>query len=358
MVQAAPHEDEIEVTLLGPGYGESIVVHIGEGRWIIVDSCINDEGRPQALDYLRGMDINPAEAVDWVVATHWHDDHIRGMAALVDGCPKAEFCCAAALRQREFLAAIHALDGRSSFAGGSGAREIHRVLTTLNEQGRHPKVVFADCRISKADKYEIWSLSPHNSEFVRFLKTIAALLPAEGETKTRIPEVSPNNVSVVLWIRVADVVILLGADLEASGWVRIVESKARPTERGTAFKVPHHGAASAHEPSIWRRLLEPDPVAVLTPWRLAGRTLPTQSDMRRVLSKTKHAYLTTNPERKDRARRRESPAVERTIRESNIELRGIRPHSGGVRLRRRINTDMDWSVTLLGDASHLRDLVA
>ena len=38
-----PGEDEFEVVLLGPGYGESIVLHVGYGGWIIVDSCINAE---------------------------------------------------------------------------------------------------------------------------------------------------------------------------------------------------------------------------------------------------------------------------------------------------------------------------
>ena len=356
--QGAPREDEVEVALLGPGYGESIVVHVGAGRWIIVDSCISDAGAPQALDYLLSMGIDPAETVDLIVATHWHDDHIRGMNALVESCRNAEFCCAAAFRQREFLEAVYALDGRGSVAGGSGVREIRRVFTRLNEQGRRPKFAIADRRISTTGKCEIWSLSPHDSEFVRFLKAVVPLFPRQGETKTRIPDISPNNVAVVLWVQVSDVVILLGADLEANGWVQIVQSTERPSKRGTVFKVPHHGAASAHEPSVWNNLLEDNPVAVLTPWRLAGRVLPTQKDMWRILSETGHAYVTTDPARKDRPRKRRISAVERTIRESDIKLRDSKPHSGGVRLRRRTNTEMKWSVTLLGGASHLRDLVA
>ena len=106
-VGVAPDEDEVEVTLLGPGYDESVVVHIGHGRWIVVDSCINDAGKPQALEYLRTIGVEARCAVSLIVATHWHDDHIRGMAKLVDVCETADFCCAAALRQEEFVAAIH-----------------------------------------------------------------------------------------------------------------------------------------------------------------------------------------------------------------------------------------------------------
>ena len=46
-LQTAPREDEVEVALPGSGYGESIVVHIGEGSSIVVDSCINDAEGPK-----------------------------------------------------------------------------------------------------------------------------------------------------------------------------------------------------------------------------------------------------------------------------------------------------------------------
>ena len=326
-VGVAPREDEVEVTLLGPGYGESIVVHIGQGSWIVVDSCINDSGEPQALEYLVALGVKPDDAVGLIVATHWHDDHIRGMATLVKVCRKAKFFCSAALRQDEFLSAIHALDGRGSFAGTSGVREIHTVFSSLVERGRQPRFALADQRFYRDGGSEIWSLSPHNDEFVRFLRSIGTLFPGEGQTKTRIPDVSPNHVAVVLWMQVHDIVVLLGADLESKGWVRIVESQGRPEQRATAFKVPHHGAASAYESSVWRELLEPNPVALLTPWQRGGHTLPTQEDMRSILSETENAYLTSSVDRKVRPPRRDR-AIERSIREANIRLRRIRPRWG------------------------------
>ena len=36
-----PGRREFELTLLGPGYGESIVLHVGDGIWILVDSCLD-----------------------------------------------------------------------------------------------------------------------------------------------------------------------------------------------------------------------------------------------------------------------------------------------------------------------------
>lgn len=44
-------EDEFELTLIGPGYGDSVVMRIGGGRWALVDSC-GRANAPAALDYL------------------------------------------------------------------------------------------------------------------------------------------------------------------------------------------------------------------------------------------------------------------------------------------------------------------
>ena len=47
-VNIAPERSEIEVSLFGPGYGESIVLHLGENLWLIVDSCLDPLTRDPA----------------------------------------------------------------------------------------------------------------------------------------------------------------------------------------------------------------------------------------------------------------------------------------------------------------------
>lgn len=76
----APAPDQIEISVFGPGFGECVLVHLGEGHWIIVDSCMNRTVRkPAALAYFDEIGIDPAAAVEAVVATHWHDDHVSGI---------------------------------------------------------------------------------------------------------------------------------------------------------------------------------------------------------------------------------------------------------------------------------------
>ena len=352
-----PNEDEIDVVLLGPGYGESIVVHLGDARWVIVDSCINTEGRPRALEYLQSIGVNASDAVDLVVATHWHDDHIGGMAKLVEVCNNADFCCANTLLDKEFLAVIDALEARHLTIQGSGVREIYRVFNWLESRSSQPKFASANRKIHSQGNCEIWSLSPSDSAFRSFLKSVGALFPGEGHSKTRIPSISPNDFSVVLWIRVEDVVVLLGSDLERNGWVEILESEERPAGKASAFKVPHHGSEGAHEPSLWENLLGPAPYALVTPWRRGNRALPTQRDVQRILSYTPKAYSSAKMDRNAQAPRYTNRTVTRTIQSTGIKLREMDISPGGIRLRRSVNSSNNWQVETIGTACHLKDLV-
>ena len=127
-----PHADEVEVSLFGPGFGECILVHLGSGNWLLVDSCFDQRRRVQpALEYLRRIGHDPASAVRLVVATHWHDDHIRGLAEVVRTCEAADFYCSSALRKPEVLTVIGT---QAAYTQSSGARELHDVLTVLGQR--------------------------------------------------------------------------------------------------------------------------------------------------------------------------------------------------------------------------------
>ena len=353
-----PGKNEFELTLLGPGYGESIVMHVGGGVWVLVDSCIDTDGTPRALRYLESISVEPAETVNLIVATHWHDDHIRGMAKLVEVCKKAAFCCASVLLKKEFLTVVGALESRPLASFGSGLKEMHGVISRLRQASSKPTLALANRRIFTQGECEIWSLSPHDSNFLDFLRTIGGLLPQEGGSKTRIPGFSPNEVAVALWVRVDDIAVLLGADLEKRGWIEILQNAARPGGKSSAFKVPHHGSNSAHVPEVWKRMLESDPFAVLTPWRRGRRALPNQQDVRRILSCTTNAYATAKISSCVRTPVSRSSTVRRTIRESGVKLRRVALSPGAIRLRCPIASQTGWKVETFGAACHLKDFAA
>ena len=351
-VGSAPESDQFELTLIGPGYGESVVVHLGRGLWMIVDSCVDSDGDPRPLRYLEGLRVDPSEAVRLVVATHWHDDHIRGVSEVLARCGKADFCCSAALRTEEFLAAIGRMEARWNARVSSGVREMSAVLSSLG-RARRPSWALADRRLYLVPGAEVWALSPDDAVFERFLRSLSRFLPSRGEPKRRVTSPSPNEVSVVLWVNGGGVVALLGADLERTGWRHIVDGGARPGGRASAFKLPHHGSENAHEPAVWQELLTPSPVAVVAPWIRGGRSLPEASDVRRILTLTSQAYTTARPRGGSGGKR--NPAVARMLRETGVEVRRDAPSDGAVRLRRPLDGGGPWQVELLGSAARLSD---
>ncbi len=351
-----PNIDEFELTLLGPGYGESIVLHIGGGEWILVDSCLGQDGESQALRYLEDISIDPTEAVKLIVATHWHDDHIRGIARLVEVCNKATFCCSIVFRDKEFLTLIGALEYRHMSTAGSGLREIYNVFSQFSQAKSKPTLALADRLIYSQGGCEIWSLSPNDANFFDFLKNVHELLPKEGESKRRIPSISPNDVAVALWIRVGDVTVLLGSDLEKRGWVEILQNPIQPPGKASVFKVPHHGSENAHEPDVWKRMLEPNPFAVLTPWRKGNRSLPSKNDTQRILSCTKKAYATASIGPSASAPLRRTNMVDKSIRESGVKLRRLPMSPGGIRLRTKLGSQTQWNIEKFGSACHLKNI--
>lgn len=352
-VETPPDRDVFEVTFVGPDYGECIILHTGDGNWVVVDSCLNDRTTPVALNYLRNLGLNPPDVVRLIVATHWHDDHIKGMGRLVEVCDETQFCCASVHCQRELLETIGALSSRPMSTTGSGLQELYKVMSLLVERNSSPIRAISNRLIYNLDGCEIWALSPFDRDFDTFLRELDRLIPKEYETKRRISTLTPNKVAVVLLVKNNDAAILLGSDLDGRGWWEILENQERPRSKACVFKIPHHGSHNAHEDRVWEEMLDREPIATVTPWRKGGQALPTQRDVRRILSFAKRAYATAATRDLDRKPARRSGMVDKTIRESGIEIRRLDYTNGMVRLRRQIGKQSDWDIELVKPAYRL-----
>ncbi len=355
-----PPSDVIEVSLIGPGYGESIVVHIGDGEWIIVDSCVDGNIRTQssAVAYLNEIGVDFAKQVSHVIATHWHDDHIGGLADAVDRCKSADFCCAMALGEKEFLGLATVYAETDPAPSARPTQEIVKILEILEQREKKPKFLLKDSLVRKTDNnIKVFALSPSNERIVSFLSRLAGKMPELGATRTRMGDLRPNDISVVLLIDLDDDAILLGADLEeipGGGWSAIVnESQSIKNTKSSVYKVAHHGSKTAEFADIWKKLLIPTPFAILTPFRRGNKALPSIEDVKRIQGRTTKAYSSARLSSTASAKR--NTLVEKTIRQYGWRIRKAYPKQGHIRLRRCIrNPKSDWSVDLLGNATHLK----
>lgn len=352
--------------MLGPGFGESAVVHLGSGHWIVIDSCYDRESNCSApLAYLRERGAN-LERVSHIIATHWHDDHVRGISELYAACPNAKFCTSSALTNAEFVHVLHAHAGVPASAITSGGDEMLKVMEIVRDRGHAIVRAVPNRQLINLQAGElahglpvsVWTLSPHDEQFDRFLASLSRLLPGVGTTKRRIPSVSQNDCSVVVVVNIGDTSVLLGADLEEEGksgygWSAIVQMTPRNINRVSLFKIPHHGSSNGHCDEVWSDLLQPKPTCILAPYN-KGRKLPQPTDVRRILSKAGDSYSTQKVKSSPLPRR--DTTVEKTIREAGVKLRALPGRPGCVRAR--LINPTKWEVLLGYGACHLSDVHA
>lgn len=353
-----PSGTEVEVSLFGPGRGEALALHLGNGDWMLVDSCLDDHKRPAGLAYLRDLGVS-FEQVKIIVATHWHDDHIGGLAEIVQECPEAEFVYSGALRTDEFHALVGAYAERSHMES-SGVAEFAEITRIFKGRvGSSPRPALESRRLWFRDQPEpaasIEALSPCDAEVLRSQEALAELLPKENSRKRAVVASEPNHASVVLSVTCGEAQILLGADLEetgnpATGWSALLE-RARLTNRATVFKVPHHGSPDADQPRVWEELLCDRPWAIVAPFVWGRVKRPGDADQARLRERTDRAYLTAPPERR---RKKRSLPVEKTLEEMQARPVYADPPMGQVRLRTEADTGDEWRVELFGPAFQMR----
>jgi hypothetical protein len=372
-ISNAPDSSEIEVSLFGPGYGESVLLHLGENIWIIVDSCINKAtGDPAPLSYLHQINVDPTTSVRQVIATHWHDDHIRGLGHVLESCISAEFVCSAALMKKEFLTLVSAY-ARYSLMESPPLQEFNKILQVLEARGQQrpgqqpvpPTLAMANRCIWRNDPKtsmlgypcSIYSLSPSDASIIVAQMHIADLLPRPGTTKLRLPALTPNHTAVVLWVNLGEAFMLLGSDLEEignqdRGWSAILGSKTYPMGKASIFKIPHHGSSNADHPLVWQNMVDAEPLAILTPFARGGVSLPTSKDIDRIRMRTKQAYTTAIPITRRKGGRPQ--IVEKEIRAIVHSMREVYSSTGHIRLRANVaETPLSWRVELFGDARPL-----
>lgn len=268
---ALPAADEVEITLLGRGVGESCVVHYGNGNWLVVDS-FKENGNPAALNYLDALGVTP-ESVRHLVVTHLDSDHYRGIEQLYDACSGARLWVSAAVRSEWFLKIY-----------GERPKElgVAPVVATISRARRQPLIG----TISRLAYLSVGK--PLLEEGGVAIRAIApseaavdganeALARAAGWGTERIRRVlrTDNQCSVALHLRFDGASALLCGDVECQpyecGWRAVLEE---PRNAGlmpaSLVKVPHHGSEGAHEDQMWQSMVMPEAAMLVAPYWPSG----------------------------------------------------------------------------------------
>lgn len=337
-----PARDEIEISLFGPGFGESLAIHLGARQWIIVDSCV-DKGIPDPIPihYLKNIGVDVTTEVSHVVASHWHDDHVRGLSQIVEQCTQARFVCASAMMSDKFqlLGELYSTPPSAPRSGIDNFAKVHMVVdaqrkTVVRAGPNRQFINRLGAPLGLHYDVKLFSLSPSDEAAEAAVRNLASSLSAKIPVK-RLANLLPNDFSIVLQLMAGQDSFLFGSDMETHakyGWRAILASEGKPTETSLAFKVAHHGADSGHDDEVWAKMLQPNPYAIMTPFVRGGVRLPTSTDIARIRRLTVNAFITADPS--VAPKRQYRPSVQRTIRESGFRITPVSTSWGHIRFRR------------------------
>lgn len=346
--KSIPKLNELEISIFGSHIGECIVIHLPNGKWLIVDSCLNpDTGKPIALDYLHSLGVDPTQDVGLIIISHWHDDHVKGMGVLVETCRSARVCCPLAMMKKEFLTLLSHYSGDDSLVDRhtAGTREmatsvkiLHQRIQTNGTMSKFIIPVGADRTLLEETNFSVRSLSPSDKSFHKALASFGSLLSTHKTERKILPAPTHNDNSIALWLSYSGQSILLGADLEEStdeevGWKAVINSPVRPDRRdGKAclFKIPHHGSETGHSDDVWNYMVESDAICLMTENSRGGYSLPKAADVERIKKNTTRLFCTS--QLKQKLPKRDN-TVEKTLRSMVTNRKSLGGTIGHIQIR-------------------------
>lgn len=257
-----PESGALTLYILGPGFGESQVVSMPDGAWMVVDAC--DQGGGSAtLGLLEHFGV---EKVTRLVVTHPDLDHIDGLVELLDSDIEIEriWRYPHGSLVRDFLG-----EWAQEF-GSSRYSTLQEVIDRLESHATANRTFSAEYKArtwSSGGSYSVHVIAPTPHDVQRMRDQFNELLDVtKGDADVADRLVSfllgnqwsdrPNIVSLALTIEWGDWKVLLAGDLEEgtssshSGWSGVLglleeDEQLELLTDLSVVKVAHHGSDGA-----------------------------------------------------------------------------------------------------------------
>lgn len=278
--------EQLEVHVFGASQGESIALKLPDGAWGVVDcyaSALNDPAANPTYQFLAERKVTELE---FLCLTHPHDDHFRGMRRLFEQFRVRYFWRPSAMsgQRLKWLLKLSLLNAVRSGDGTAAedASELERIFTLIRDARKRrndpliPKNAVVGTQlypvpVDPSAGFQIWSVAPSGRQTERYEDDLGKCFDASGRMVDRLPYSRHNEISLALLVVFGETSIVLGGDVEESGWADSMREFGAQKLNAAAVKVSHHGSTNGYCDRLWESFAEGGkPIAVLTPFRRHG----------------------------------------------------------------------------------------
>jgi len=320
--------DELNVFVIGPGYGEVIVVDLPGPGWIVIDGAGRSPGgraefpAHTLLEQHLGDDFIAA-----MLLTHPHRDHYRGMRELIDhellGPRLRRLGCVARLVEGDASSDSHAADVRNDVGGARALLERIHSWWASHPEGRL-SLVRGPLDLPELE-VQVEVLAPNQETIDTFL---------EPHGRGRRLRNRANDLSVVLELGFGEGRYLFTGDLSAAQWEPLVCESPHLHEHDL-LKLPHHGSEQDQAQELLRARSDKSRTWVLTPFNRGSRPSrpPTHSGLASLLDHNSPLHLTAFPTAWTQTRPAPAQVELSDLELAPVRLRGLTPRGRGLRRR-------------------------
>ncbi len=320
------NDELVAVVIGGPSQGESILLHYGDGNWLIVDCCTSDQQNLPLL-FLEKIEAD-LNKVNFIICSHWHDDHMTGMDRLLEKCGNAYFMIPSVTNKSIFPRYFEYRINKTDKEKEKEAWQVFkRCLDVLNERThvnnpnlKEPQLVkvessILDYQTTQGVAVSVKALSPSNDMMARFGEMLA-----EGDARGGVfndDEIDQNMCSISLSVSFSGKHLFLGADLECNrdddedeetcierceekfsiGMCNAVSNRYFLDASPYCYtKMIHHSSKNGYCPKYWNQYVTDDNLAISTIF--SSQSLPRKNMVTKYLAKSNRYYITSRKSQK------------------------------------------------------------
>ena len=291
-------ESSLEIFIIGGRLGESIVLRTPGGAFGVVDAYASDWKDSDKNPTLARLKSLGAKKLRFVVMSHPHMDHFRGLLSIfqfyqgqiesfwrapwggVEDLYKLlfrEFKQESNDARREFLARGKKILRELLDAADAEVKSSAMDSITLqnDSKAKYDGVFFQE----QEHDFSIMCLGPSTNMASPYSKNIAARVFGQARQAQLSGWKAPHNdISTVLAVKYGEWVGILGGDTEQASWNDILRRRAALLSDTRFFKISHHGSPTGSFAALWNSIKSDSCEAVVTCFSHQG--LPNEAGLR------------------------------------------------------------------------------